>query len=64
MKISSSLTLYENQFIYTVYIYIYIYKYILFYFHVYVFAVHLEKVSGTGEVSFREVFITHHAQLS
>ena len=38
--------------------------YILFYFHVCVFAVRPEKVSGPGEVSFREVFFTHHAQLS
>ena len=30
----------------------------------FVFAVHPEKVSGPGEVSFREVFFTHHAQLS
>ena len=44
--------------------YVYIYKYILFYFYVCVFAVHSEKVSGPGEVSFREVFFTHHAQLS
>ena len=29
-----------------------------------VFAVHPEKVSGPGEVSFREVFFTHYAQLS
>ena len=41
-----------------------VYKYILFYFHVYAFAVHPEKVSGPGEVSFREIFFTHHAQLS
>ena len=59
--------------LFELYICIYIYKYILFYFHVCVFAVHPEncsacsasrKVSGPGEVSFWEVFFTHHAQLS
>ena len=47
-----------------VYVCIYVYKYILFYFHVCVFAVHPEKVYVPGEVSFREVFFTHHAWLS
>ena len=43
---------------------VYIYMYILFYFYVCVFAVHSEKVSGPNEVFFREVFFTHHSQLS